>query len=216
MGTRDRAKGIGRRRRAGHKSATTAVDRRLRRSSESTGGETNRHHSARAIAQGIRPGSPGGARQCRPSLRETSFRGSETRQWSLSLRRPPVAALHRRRRSGPAAGHPSDSPAGPNSFRHWFPAERLSGRSFSRPNRTDPSYRRATISAQRVYAGSDSHRREVSARAAAIARACWASVEVASAPVAPAGAQVQGITRGRGRGASGCRCGISNGNGRDP
>ena len=144
------------------------------------------------------------------------FAGAKREQRSLSLRRPPVAALHRRRRSGPAAGHPSDSPAGPNSFRHWFPAERLSGRSFSRPNRTDPSYRRATISAQRVYAGSDSHRREVSARAAAIARACWASVEVASAPVAPARHQVQGITRGRGRGASGCRCGISNGNGRDP
>ena len=46
LGTRDRAKDGGRRRMAGHKRSTAAVDRRPRRSVESTGGETNRHHSA--------------------------------------------------------------------------------------------------------------------------------------------------------------------------
>ena len=88
----------------------------------STGGETNRHHSASAIVPGIRAGSLDGARQCRPSLRETSFRGSETRQWPLALRRPPVAALDWRRRSGPTGGHPSISPAATASLRRWCPA----------------------------------------------------------------------------------------------
>ena len=51
LGTRDRAKDVGRRRMAGHKRLTAAVDRRPRRSVESTGGETNRHHSVWAIGR---------------------------------------------------------------------------------------------------------------------------------------------------------------------